>query len=271
MFAYGGNIAGGDPCTPSDTATVVDLDTGTHTTTALPGGDRSTPLRITGVWFGPHDEVEAGVFTQPAEVCTAGASARRQPTAVYRLEDGVWTPSGQNAVMARTTAHGWSARRAADAGLTDFRPPASPLVVSDAKNRELRLGDSVTAFAWAPADTTPDPVLGTLWAPYQKGYGLARPTMVYNGGSPAGMVRDVKWTSWGGERATGTGQSVYTPDGVAVADGTWEESTVVAFDLGNCEGTRTYRKIVWFLPKRGGRFDPTHYIDVCAGKFWNSP
>ncbi|MBV1935940.1 sigma-70 family RNA polymerase sigma factor [Streptomyces sp. BV286] len=267
-LAYGGNVSGGDPCVPSDGVTVVDLDTGKHATTALADDDASRRLRITGVWFGPKDEVWASAFRQPAEACVAYGeeeASRRQRTVVYRLHDGAWTKSDQEAVMAQPAEDGWSARRAGATGLNDYRPPASPLVVTNSKNQRVPLGDSVTVFAWAPGDSKPAPVLGTLWGPYQKGYGLPKPTTVYNGGSPSGMVRDVTWTSWGDERATGTGEAIHVTGEASVAESPWEKSTVVAFDLGDCFGVRTYRKVSWFHPQRNERFDESQYMNVCTG------
>lgn len=39
----------------------------------------------------------------------------------------------------------------------------------------------------------------------------------------------------------------------------------MAFDLGDCDGVRTYRKISTFFPQHGERFDPSLYIDLCTG------
>jgi hypothetical protein len=52
-----------------------------------------------------------------------------------------------------------------------------------------------------PAPRLP-PRSWALCGPHQEGHGLPKHTTVYNGGSPSGMVRDVKWTSWGEERTT---------------------------------------------------------------------
>ncbi|MFC8197858.1 hypothetical protein ACFUTV_20965 [Streptomyces sp. NPDC057298] len=149
-FAYGGNVSGGDPCVPSDGVTVVDLDTGKHTTTALADDDASRRLRITGVWFGPKDEVWVSAFRQPAEACVAYGEeevSRGLRTVVYRLDEGTWTKSDQEAVMAQPAEDGWSARRAGATGLNDYRPPASPLVVTNSKSQRVPLDDSVTVFA----------------------------------------------------------------------------------------------------------------------------
>ncbi|WP_424883565.1 RNA polymerase sigma factor [Streptomyces sp. SLBN-8D4] len=272
-FAFGGNVSGGNPCGPPDGVTVVDLDADKRTTTALPTSGSLGQLRITGIWFDPQGAVMAGAFREPAQACTTsgqGAASERQPTALYRLASGTWTKTRQGTVIGQSTQTGWSAQRTGAVGLNDSRPPASPLMITNPKNQQVSLDNSVAAFAWAPTTPTATPLLGTLWAPNQKGYGLPKPTMFFNGGSPSGIVRDLNWTSWGGQRATGTGESLYVTD-KAVADSPWEKSSVVAFDLGDCNGVRTYRKISMFFPQHGGRFDPTQYIDVCTGEYSNAP
>lgn len=272
-FAYGGNLSGGAPCGPPDGVTVVNLDTDKQTTTALPDSGSLAQLRITGIWFGPRGEVVASAFREPAEICTTsrqGALTKRQQTTLYRLASGTWTKIGQGAATGQTTQSGWSAQRTGAVALNDYRPPASPLMVTNPEKQQASLGDSVAAFAWAPSTSTATPLLGTLWAPNQKGYGLPKPTMFFNGGSPSGIVRNLHWTSWGGQRATGTGKALYVTDS-SVADSPWEKSSVVAFDLGDCDGVRTYRKISTFFPQHGERFDPTQYIDVCTGEYSNAP
>lgn len=273
QFAYGGNVSGGTPCGPPDGVTVVNLDTDKRTTTALPDSGSPSQLRITGIWFDLQGEVVASAFREPAEACTTngqGAGTKRQQTALYRLASGTWTKTAQGTVTGQTTQSGWSAQRTAAVALNDYRPPASPLTITNPKKQQASLDDSVAAFAWAPAASKPTPLLGTLWAPNQKGYGLPKPTMFFNGGSPSGMVRDLHWTSWGGQRATGTGEMPYVTDS-SVADSPWEKSSVVAFDLGDCDGVRTYRKISTYFPQHGGRFDPTQYINVCTGEYSNAP
>ncbi|MFC8678072.1 RNA polymerase sigma factor [Streptomyces griseorubiginosus] len=272
-FAYGGNVSGGDPCGPPDGVTVVDLDTDKRTTTALPRSGSRSQLRIAGIWFDSQGEIMASAFREPAQACVTngqGAGSKRQPTALYRLASGTWTKTGQDTAMGQTTGGGWKAQRTAAVALNDYRPPASPLMITNPKNQQVSLDDAVVAFAWAPVASRAAPLLGTLWAPNQKGYGLSKPTMFYNGGSPSGIVRGLNWTSWGGQRATGTGEALYVTN-ASVADSPWEKSTVVAFDLGDCEGVQTYRKISTFFPQHGGRFDATQYIDVCTGEYSNAP
>jgi hypothetical protein len=110
-------------------------------------------------------------------------------------------------------------------------------------------------------------VLGAVWAPNQQGYGKAAPKTVYNGGSPSGMVRSIRWKNWGGAVATGTGLALYIAPGQPVSQGTWEQATVVAFNLGMCGSRRAYNAVDWYLPHRGGRVDPNVYINACTGDY----
>ncbi|RPA59376.1 hypothetical protein EF294_12750 [Gordonia oryzae] len=109
--------------------------------------------------------------------------------------------------------------------------------------------------------------LGKVWGTYQKGYGEVRPSEIFNGGDPTGLVSNVVWSSWGGPQATGTGSALYGGSGEVVADQHAEQTTVVAFNLGLCDGAQRYQAIEWFFPQHGEHFDPTRYIDICSGDF----
>ncbi|WP_430336251.1 hypothetical protein [Rhodococcus sp. ACT016] len=114
---------------------------------------------------------------------------------------------------------------------------------------------SATPVQAAATPDGPEPVLGRVWAPNQNGYGEVRPDRIYNGGSPSGLIYDVVWQDWGGEQATGTGQSPNVKIARTVADAPFEPATVVAYDLGECEGTWMYRSLVWFFPSNGDTFE----------------
>jgi len=60
-----------------------------------------------------------------------------------------------------------------------------------------------TAFAAAK----PAPRLGRKWGPSQSGYGQVRPSKVFNGGDPTGLVERIHWSGWGRSRATGRGRA----------------------------------------------------------------
>jgi hypothetical protein len=115
----------------------------------------------------------------------------------------------------------------------------------------------------SPAATQQVPVLGQSRTDTQ-GYGSARPTTLDNGGDPTGVVTNVSWQSWGGAQATGTGLAYYDPPNVPVAQATQEQATVVAFDLGTCQGQYMYQAVEWYFPESGGSFDATNYLDVCS-------
>src|ERR1700719_3909220 len=98
-----------------------------------------------------------------------------------------------------------------------------------------------SATTAAPTPTRP-PVLGRAWGDatqYQHGYGEVRPSRIDNGGDPTGVVENVRWQSWGGGQAVGSGMSTYLP-GKIVADGTQERATIVAFNLATCRRARAF-------------------------------
>lgn len=107
------------------------------------------------------------------------------------------------------------------------------------------------------------PVLGQGRGP-TKGYGSARPSTIFNGGDPTGLVTGVTWSSWGGSQAAGTGMAYYDPPGKPVTDSVRERATVVAFDLTTCDGTYMYEAIEWYFPESGGTFSPGQYLDDCS-------
>ncbi|HEV2634340.1 MAG TPA: hypothetical protein VGX23_04275 [Actinocrinis sp.] len=112
------------------------------------------------------------------------------------------------------------------------------------------------------------PVLGTPWNPQiQQGYGQVKPSTINNGGDPTGLVTDVVWSSWGGSTATATGTSEHVSDNESVAQGTEAKATVVAFDLGTCDGKLMYQKIDWYFPSYGQQFSSSRYINICTGDY----
>lgn len=97
-----------------------------------------------------------------------------------------------------------------------------------------------------------------------KGYGTARPSTIFNGGDPTGLVTRVTWSSWGGPRAVGTGMSYYDPPDKPVSESVREKAVVVAFDPRTCDGTYMYEAVEWYFPESGGTFSPTRYLDDCS-------
>ena len=99
------------------------------------------------------------------------------------------------------------------------------------------------------------------------GFGQIRPSKIFNGGDPTGLVSHITWTSWGGARASGTGMSDYVGSGQSVATGSQERVTVVAFDRGTCHGRPAYRAVEWYFPSHGQRFNPHRYENICTGTY----
>jgi hypothetical protein len=112
------------------------------------------------------------------------------------------------------------------------------------------------------------PILAGPWAPHQEGYGHAKPSTIFNGGDPTGLMLHIHWSSWGAERAVGTGIAEYVGPHQSVAEGSQEIARVVAFQLGSCHGRRAYDAIEWYFPQHGERFSARRYINPCTGDYY---
>ena len=86
---------------------------------------------------------------------------------------------------------------------------------------------------------------------YQSGYGEVRPPEISNGGaSLSGIVTEIVWDSWGGPTASGTGTTAHvTPESPSPGAAPQERASIVAFELGECDGIFMYRSFVWFFPQ----------------------
>jgi hypothetical protein len=136
-------------------------------------------------------------------------------------------------------------------------------------------GQAGTGQATQPATTAatttmakPQPTLGRVWGPGgQEGYGKVRPSTVFNGGDPTGLVEHITWSSWGSAKAIGTGESYYVPPNGFTAEAKLQGATIVAFDLGECGGHPAYLAVEWYFPEHGGKFNSKVYINDCTGKY----
>jgi hypothetical protein len=122
----------------------------------------------------------------------------------------------------------------------------------------LGLGAACSGGADGSSSTTttgrpqPLPTLGRTGPfPAGIGFGRAKPTEISLGGDPTGILSRITWHSWGGSQATGTGTSTYVGPGQTVAQGAQETATVVAYDLGTCNGSPAYRQVTWYFPQHG--------------------
>lgn len=113
------------------------------------------------------------------------------------------------------------------------------------------------------------PVLAGPWSSGQQGYGHAKPRTIFNGGDPTGLVRTIHWSSWGGQRATGSGTAEWVGPHQTVAAGKFEAgATVVLFHLGRCHGRPAYDAIEWYFPRHRQRFSKGNYINACTGTYY---
>jgi hypothetical protein len=115
------------------------------------------------------------------------------------------------------------------------------------------------------------PTLGRVWGPGGlKGYGAVRPSTVYDGGDPTGLVEHVNWFIWGGPNAIGSGFSYYVPPNGSVAHATLQRATIIAFDRGTCAGHPAYLAVEWYFPQHGGSFHLHTYMNACTGEYVGS-
>jgi hypothetical protein len=126
-----------------------------------------------------------------------------------------------------------------------------------------------TSVSEVSASDSPVPVLGQLTGVFAhgKGFGQVRPAEVDNGGDPTGLVTGITWKSWGGATATGTGTGSWDPPGQPVAASLPQPATIVAFNLGTCDGKLMYQAVEWYFPQHGQAFNPAMYENVCTGSY----
>jgi hypothetical protein len=147
-------------------------------------------------------------------------------------------------------------------------------LVPDAPVPTVPVPTTTTAVPVATTTTTVPtevPTLGLNWEGSGGGYGSVRPTLVSNGGDPTGVVSSITWQSWGGSQAVGTGTSDYVAPGQTVADGSQQTVTIVAYNLGTCDGQSAYQDVEWYFPGQGQTFDPSQGLTACQFGYVNSP
>jgi hypothetical protein len=114
------------------------------------------------------------------------------------------------------------------------------------------------------------PTLGVKQAStnWGAGFGAIRPSAINFNGDPTSFISKIRWSSWSGRRAIGHGIAGFVWPGFAVADGTrYVAATVVAFDLGTCDGHPAYQREQWYFPQYGETFSAASAgSDICTGK-----
>ena len=101
------------------------------------------------------------------------------------------------------------------------------------------------------------------------GFGEVAPDSYSLGGTArAPHVDSISWSNWGAPQAMGQGQAI---DGTGQSGdiATWPvvTVTVVAFDLGTCDGsTPAYQEVEYYYPQHGQIFDPNNGTNACTGQ-----
>jgi len=127
---------------------------------------------------------------------------------------------------------------------------------------------SLTTTTAQATTTTLPPVLGSSTAypsPDARGFGQVSPSEVFFGGEAESAVTEVTWTSWGANQATGTGTGFDNVGSPYASVGHFAPETIVAFDLGICDGTYMYQEMKEFFPGEGETFDTAQSINICTG------
>lgn len=120
------------------------------------------------------------------------------------------------------------------------------------------------------ASATAAPTLGHRAGDFDhgsEGFGRVKPSTIFNGGDPTGIVTHVTWKWSGRPHAVATGVGLYVGPHQFVYQGTRERATVVAFKLGICHGKRMYRAVEWYFPQHGQAFRPKTYENICSGTY----
>jgi hypothetical protein len=165
----------------------------------------------------------------------AGCSAAPQPAA---------SPTATATAQAATTSPAVTAPASAPAGSPSAAPSASATAA-----QVPTLGQPAGVFANGA------------------GFGAVKPSRIFNGGDPTGLVTHIVWSSWGGTQATAAGTAEYVGPNQSVAQGTEQTATVVAFDLGTCDGKLMYQAVEWYFPQHGQAFNPGQYENICTGSY----
>lgn len=179
--------------------------------------------------------------------------------------------SSSASASTRTSAPASTSTTAAPAPTTTTKAPSSsPTTTATKTTSPAKKAPATTAAAPVASNATLGLPGWGVGATNQQGFGETRPSTIYNGGDPTGLVNNVKWNSWGGKTATGTGVAEYVAPGQIVADGTMEPVKVVAFNLTTCGGHPAYRYVNWYFPAHGGTLQKAMQgngegYDLCNG------
>jgi hypothetical protein len=121
------------------------------------------------------------------------------------------------------------------------------VVVVAALSALALVGTALAGSRPVPILTGPKPMGGA-------GFGQVKPSKIYLGGDPTGLVCRIRWLSWGGELAVGDGTGWYINSHQAVSQGKAAPVVVVLYDLGTWRGRPAYKRYDWYFPGGGSGF-----------------
>jgi hypothetical protein len=98
-----------------------------------------------------------------------------------------------------------------------------------------------------PILTGPNPMSG-------EGFGHVKPRTIFLGGDPTGLICRIRWLSWGGPLAVGTGTSWYVNSHQPTSAGKAAPAVVVLYHLGTWHGRPAYEGYKWYFPGNGAGF-----------------
>lgn len=137
----------------------------------------------------------------------------------------------------------------------------------------LPTSTTTTVVTTTTTTTGAAPLLGSAPSPALSqgisGFGQVAPTYItVSGIAGAGLqVSSISWSNWGAPEAMGQGQTIDgTGQSGPISSWPLAPATVVAFDLGSCDGgPPAYEKVEWYVPKDGQTFDPNTAMSACNG------
>ena len=225
--------------------------------TSVPVPDLGSQVgALSGVAATSRSNAWAVGWESPVSIASANAAGPGDPGTpgilILHWNGTAWTP--QTKLGSATT----SAAAAAATTTTLAPPPTTTTPPSTSAAGGPLLGSA----AWVGA-------LGFAGEGVQ-GFGEVAPAAINaaGGNAPGSYVISISWSNWGASQAMGQGQSTYVSNPNApLSDATQDTVTVVAFDLGSCNGgPPAYEEVEWYSPSQGQTFDPSTATNACTGQ-----
>jgi hypothetical protein len=218
---------------------------------------------LSGVAATSRSNAWAVGWESPVSISSADASAAPNDYGtpeilILHWNGSAWTPqtilgpakTPATAVVTTTTT------TLAPTTTTTTTPPSTP---TTSPSTPAGGGPLLGSAAWGQA-------LGSFGG--ISGFGEVAPADITLGETlPAPQLDSISWSNWGAADATGQGQSVDgTNQSGPMSSWPLEPITVVAFDLGSCNGgPPAYEEVEWYFPGDGQTFDPNNATNACTG------